>query len=260
MATSDYLMVCPAFCTKPNWITNIDVKPTGFQNRKSLLCPAKLDLSLLTTEASDFSETDDLEESEPKLTDSRQSVSNKLILESQKEHRKSQIVSDGSTQNSLPSFDLQHTLSNSFQAFSLKDIVDIVKPFSSRDNYSIQTFISDVEDIFNFHEIKNSIHQGIFVKKSLTCSALTLMRSIRGITNSEQMKQHSLDEFSDKINDLQLRKLMESRHMKPFETLQEYFLAMRDLAHKGSLDDSSLIEYVLNGIPDSSNNKIILHG
>ncbi|GBL76128.1 hypothetical protein AVEN_234419-1 [Araneus ventricosus] len=35
---------------------------------------------------------------------------------------------------------------------------------------------------------------------------------------------------------------MESRRMKPFETLQEYFLPMRDLAHKGSLDDSSLIE------------------
>ncbi|GBO12528.1 Retrovirus-related Pol polyprotein from transposon 17.6 [Araneus ventricosus] len=74
------------------------------------------------------------------------------------------------------------------------------------------------------------------------------------------MKQHLLDEFATKINGLQLHKLMESRRMKPFETLQEYFLALRDLAHKGSLDDSSLIEYVINGIPDSSNNKIILYG
>ncbi|GBO22891.1 Transposon Tf2-9 polyprotein [Araneus ventricosus] len=160
----------------------------------------------------------------------------------------------------LCAFDMQHTLSNSFQAFSLKDIVDLVKPFSSRENYSIETFISDVEDIFNLHEIKNPIHQVIFVKKCLTGPALTLMRSIRGITNWEQMKQHLLDEFSDKINGLQLHKLMESRRMKPFETLQEYFLAMRDLAHKGSLDDSSLIEYVINGIPDLSNNKIILYG
>ncbi|XP_035230627.1 serine-aspartate repeat-containing protein C-like [Stegodyphus dumicola] len=35
---------------------------------------------------------------------------------------------------------------------------------------------------------------------------------------------------------------MESRHMKTSETLQEYFLAMGDLAYKGSMDDSSLIE------------------
>ncbi|GBN72465.1 Retrovirus-related Pol polyprotein from transposon 17.6 [Araneus ventricosus] len=74
------------------------------------------------------------------------------------------------------------------------------------------------------------------------------------------MKQHLSDEFLEKINGLQLHKLMESRRMKPFETLQEYFLAMRDIAHKGSLDDSSLIEYVINGIPNSSNNKIILYG
>ncbi|GBN09767.1 hypothetical protein AVEN_84554-1 [Araneus ventricosus] len=43
MATSDYLTLCQAFCVKPNWITiNVDVKHTGFQNRKSLLRPAKL--------------------------------------------------------------------------------------------------------------------------------------------------------------------------------------------------------------------------
>ncbi|GFU40917.1 retrovirus-related Pol polyprotein from transposon 17.6 [Trichonephila clavipes] len=35
---------------------------------------------------------------------------------------------------------------------------------------------------------------------------------------------------------------------------------MRDLAHKGAVDDSSLIDYIIDGIPDSSNNKIILYG
>ncbi|GFU97894.1 retrovirus-related Pol polyprotein from transposon 17.6 [Trichonephila clavipes] len=35
---------------------------------------------------------------------------------------------------------------------------------------------------------------------------------------------------------------------------------MRDLAHKGAVDDSSLMFYIIGGIPDSSNNKIILYG
>ncbi|GFX40376.1 transposon Tf2-9 polyprotein [Trichonephila clavipes] len=35
---------------------------------------------------------------------------------------------------------------------------------------------------------------------------------------------------------------------------------MRDLAHKGAVDDSSLIDYIINAIPNSSNNKIILNG
>ncbi|GFW21828.1 retrovirus-related Pol polyprotein from transposon 17.6 [Trichonephila clavipes] len=53
---------------------------------------------------------------------------------------------------------------------------------------------------------------------------------------------------------------MQARRLKPTETLQEYFLTMRDLAHKGAVDDSSLIDYIIDGIPDSSNNKIILYG
>ncbi|GFV48392.1 uncharacterized protein TNCV_3026621 [Trichonephila clavipes] len=66
-----------------------------------------------------------------------------------------------------------------------------------------------------------------------------LIRSIRGITNWSQMKEHLLNEFSDRINSAQLHKMMQARRLKPTETLQEYFLTMRDLAHKGAVDDSS---------------------
>ncbi|GFS74294.1 transposon Tf2-9 polyprotein [Trichonephila clavipes] len=58
--------------------------------------------------------------------------------------------------------------------------------------------------------------------------------------------------------------MLQARRLKPTETLQEYFLTMRDLAHKGAVDDSSLIDYIIvcvcDGIPDSSSNKIILYG
>ncbi|GFV32622.1 transposon Tf2-9 polyprotein [Trichonephila clavipes] len=74
------------------------------------------------------------------------------------------------------------------------------------------------------------------------------------------MKEHLLNEFSDRINSAQLHNMMQARRLKPTETLQEYFLTMRDLAHKGAVDDSSLIDYIIDGIPDSSNNKIILYG
>ncbi|GFT94282.1 retrovirus-related Pol polyprotein from transposon 17.6 [Trichonephila clavipes] len=53
---------------------------------------------------------------------------------------------------------------------------------------------------------------------------------------------------------------MQARRLKLTETLQEYFLTMRDLAHKRAVDDSSLIDYIIDGIPDSSNHKIILYG
>ncbi|GFS54280.1 transposon Tf2-9 polyprotein [Trichonephila clavipes] len=150
--------------------------------------------------------------------------------------------------------------SNSFLSFNLRDLVELVKPFTSRDSYSIETFISDIEDIFRLYQITNPIHQIIFVKKCLKGPAENLIRSIRGITNWSQMEEHLLNEFSDRINSAQLHNMMQARRLKPTETLQEYFLTMRYLAHKGAVDDSSLIDYIIDGIPDSSNNKIILYG
>ncbi|GFW08422.1 transposon Tf2-9 polyprotein [Trichonephila clavipes] len=164
-----------------------------------------------------------------------------------------------SAQNLLPLFDKQNTC-NSFLSFNLRDLLELVKPFPSRDSYSIETFISDIEDMFRLYQITNPIHQIIFVKKCLKGPAENLIRSIRGITNWSQMKEHLLNEFSDRINSAQLHNMMQARRLKPTETLQEYFLTMRDLAHKGAVDDSSLIDYIIDGIPDSSNNKIILYG
>ncbi|GFW29533.1 retrovirus-related Pol polyprotein from transposon 17.6 [Trichonephila clavipes] len=46
------------------------------------------------------------------------------------------------------------------------------------------------------------------------------------------MKEHLLNEFSDRINSAQLHNMMQARRLKPTETLQEYFLTMLDLAHK----------------------------
>ncbi|GFV59936.1 transposon Tf2-9 polyprotein [Trichonephila clavipes] len=164
-----------------------------------------------------------------------------------------------SAQNLLPLFDKQNTC-NSFLSFNLRDLLELVKPFTSRDSYSIETFISDIEDMFRLYQITNPIDQIIFVKKCLKGPAENLIRSIRGITNWSQMKEHLLNEFSDRINSAQLHNMMQARRLKPTETLQEYFLTMRDLAHKGAVDDSSLIDYIIDGIPDSSNNKIILYG
>ncbi|GFS48938.1 retrovirus-related Pol polyprotein from transposon 17.6 [Trichonephila clavipes] len=78
--------------------------------------------------------------------------------------------------------------------------------------------------------------------------------------DSRNHKENLLNEFPDRINSAQLHNRMQARRLKPTETLQEYFLAKRDLAHTGAVGDYSLIDYIIDGIFDSSNNKIILYG
>ncbi|GFX18508.1 uncharacterized protein K02A2.6-like [Trichonephila clavipes] len=50
--------------------------------------------------------------------------------------------------------------------------------------------------------------------------------------------------------------------MRPNETVFQYFVAIRELANRGQefLDETSIMEYCINGIPDSPSNKLILYG
>lgn len=54
------------------------------------------------------------------------------------------------------------------------------------------------------------------------------------------------------------RKLAKKR-LKKDENLQEYYLAMRELASQADIDDESIIQYVIDGIPENSN-RIVLYG
>ncbi|GFV75352.1 transposon Tf2-9 polyprotein [Trichonephila clavipes] len=194
------------------------------------------DLTLFKSTALNSGSESDLELNEKSPPENRHSqtiTSDSASNDLHSENMKSLNLND-SAQNLLPLLDKQNAC-NSFLSFNLRDLLELVKPFTSRDSYSIETFISDTEDIFRLYQITNPIHQIIFVKKCLKGPAENLIRSIRGITNWSQMKEHLLNDFSDRINSAQLHNMMQVRRLKPTETLQEYFLTMRDLAHKDAI-------------------------
>ncbi|GFW39699.1 uncharacterized protein TNCV_3188701 [Trichonephila clavipes] len=74
------------------------------------------------------------------------------------------------------------------------------------------------------------------------------------------MKQHVLNEYSDKMNSIQLHQSKESRRKKPNGVLLEYILAMRYLAHKVCLDTASLIELSSTGSLIHRTIQLLLYG
>lgn len=42
--------------------------------------------------------------------------------------------------------------------------------------------------------------------------------------------------------------------------MKEYFLIMKELAARGSIETEALIQYIIDGIPDDSGNKVVLYG
>lgn len=52
---------------------------------------------------------------------------------------------------------------------------------------------------------------------------------------------------------------MSERKIKDSEGVQEYFLIMRESASRGNIEIEAVFEYVIRGINDSVNNKVILY-
>ncbi|GFS75281.1 hypothetical protein NPIL_641491 [Nephila pilipes] len=110
-------------------------------------------ISLLKGELSDLSALDDSYPLETLTTDFKSmpithlpTVSNKSAEVTFGSHGLVRNRLDGSSKNLLALADVQQD-DTSFNFFGMKD--DLIKPFSSRDNYSVETFISDIEGIFN---------------------------------------------------------------------------------------------------------------
>ncbi|KAK9730894.1 Retrotransposon gag protein [Popillia japonica] len=104
----------------------------------------------------------------------------------------------------------------------------------------------------------NDLHKYIFAKKSLRGLAKLYIQGEAGLNSWRSLKRALLKEFSTKINSVKLHETLRTRQIKKGESAQEYLLVMKEIASRGSIDDESLIQYVINGIADDDPNKIVL--
>jgi len=105
----------------------------------------------------------------------------------------------------------------------------------------------------------NELLKFIFAKRSLQGLAKMFANSERELTSWMKLKQALLAEFKTATNSAQLQKLMADRKMRKGESLQEYFLQIKELASRGNIESSSLIQYVFNGIDHTCANKLVLY-
>lgn len=78
--------------------------------------------------------------------------------------------------------------------------------------------------------------------------------------SSKKLEKALKSEFSHKINSAELHKTLSKRRIKRDESIQEYFLVMKEIASRGEIEDEALYYYVIDGIDDSTVNKSVLYG
>lgn len=146
--------------------------------------------------------------------------------------------------------------------FLLRDLISNMRSFNGNDTYSVTKFLSDVEENFSFFPAVNETHKIIFLKSVLKGPAKNFINSQKGLTTYDAIKKALIAEFECRVNSADLHAQLQKRKMRNSETLFEYLIAIREIASRGNncIDESSIIDYCINGIPDSMNNKIVLYG
>lgn len=134
-------------------------------------------------------------------------------------------------------------------SFSFRDIENAVRQFDGETGLLVRKWIEEFEDTATLLKW-DKMQKLVFGKKSLTGLVKLYMQSETGITTWRKLRKALIEEFDVKITDADIHRQLAKRRRKKEESIQQYFLIMKEIASKGNITDDSLIEYVINGIDD----------
>ncbi|KAH8351199.1 hypothetical protein KR084_010545, partial [Drosophila pseudotakahashii] len=142
--------------------------------------------------------------------------------------------------------------------FTLKDVEGSVSQFSGTNSPDVNQWIEELEECALTVDW-SQLQVFIYAKQLLSGAAKLFIRSQRDVRDWRALKNALLDEFGVKVSSAEVHRRLAKRQQKKNESLHEYLYALMELAKPIDLDDESLIEYFVDGIPDSKVNKALLY-
>lgn len=181
-----------------------------------------------------------------------------------------QFTSGASTSNSIP-------VSNTVQAESFVNRADPparqvnthimlgqaqfdtgLRAFSGDDNHLVQLWLNQFEEYATLMQWTD-MQKLVVAKKSLSGTAL-IVSQLKVYRNWNELKQTLIDEFDQVRTSKEIHTLLSMTRMRNDESLLAYSVRMQELAVQGGIEDSSLMQYIIDGINDTNTNKILLYG
>lgn len=99
----------------------------------------------------------------------------------------------------------------------------------------------------------------IYSKRLLKGTAKLFLEPIN-TTSWNEIKEGLFTEFGNKISSAEAHRLLQSTKKKNSESFRDYVYRMREIGSANSIEDESVIQYVVEGINDERRNKITLYG
>jgi len=123
---------------------------------------------------------------------------------------------------------------------------------------SVHSWIQEFED--NAAAVQwNSLQMFIYSMQLLKGAAKIFVRSHPGISNWWTLKRALETEFGSEVSAIEVHRMLKNRWKGPNEDYNEYLYSLMEIGKPDNLDDPSLIEYFIEGIPDSRADKSNLY-
>lgn len=142
--------------------------------------------------------------------------------------------------------------------FAFTDIESSIRKFSGDDHYQIQKWVQQFEEMAIIMQW-NAIQQIIYAKRCLTGTAL-MTAQLQTHQNWQELKDALVIEFNQQKTSAEVHKLLSQTRAKRGENTLTYVIRMQEIAAQCHIEDASLIQYIISGINDKPENKILLCG
>lgn len=141
--------------------------------------------------------------------------------------------------------------------FLFKDVEDALEKFSGETEKNVESWLTGYEAVATTCKW-NDIQKYLFARKLLIGAARKAIEADDAIVSYELLTAKLRKEFPDDITIGDIHEKLVKRKKLPAESYLEYFYEMQRIAKK-KMDEKSIIQYIVNGIQDSTLGKAILY-
>lgn len=139
-----------------------------------------------------------------------------------------------------------------------EDLANAVDIFSGDDRYTVGAFVINFESAaqqFGWSEAQ----MAVYAKRYISGTAKSLLRTVRTQTWAD-IRRELQTEFGSAMSASAVHKMLANRHKEDGETVQQYSIAMREIASMGEVDEADLVSYIVDGLARDKSERLFLAG
>ncbi|XP_065356157.1 uncharacterized protein LOC135950549 [Calliphora vicina] len=142
--------------------------------------------------------------------------------------------------------------------YTLKDVEGSLSQFSGTSTPDVIQWLNEVEEMGTILKW-SSLQMYVYGKQLLEGAAKTFIKSQRGICDWHSLKATLKEEFGERFSAAEVNRQIRNRRLNKSESLIEYLYSIMELGAQIDLDEKSVVEFFIEGIPDSKFNKTVLY-